>query len=146
MNKIIVLFLTLAPIVCYAADTMCVKPTTTVVVLDPNINGTALASNATGKTWSTKFSYGIISGVGGCYNNVGAVQGGVASDQTNITPYTGGTHCYCKMLRPIESPWVFSGYSDSPSYNCTPNCASRCSSLAASAVALRAGLFRNIDI
>ena len=145
MNKIIVLFLTLAPIVCYAADTMCVKPTTTVVVLDPNINGTALASNATGKTWSTKFSYGVISGVGGCYDDVGSTQGVVASDQTNITPYTTGAYCYCKMLRPIESPWVYSGYSSFNS-DCASYCAFYCSSKAASAVALRAGLFGNIDI
>jgi len=136
MNKIIVLFLTLAPIVCYAADTMCVKPTTTVVVLDPNINGTALANNNTGKTWSTQFPYGIISGVGGCYTNGNAV----VSDQTNITPYSSGLHCYCKMLRPIESLWVYAGYSN----GCPSVCASMCSSNAASAVALRNGLFGKV--
>lgn len=142
MNKIIVLFLTLAPIVCYAADTMCVKPTTTVVVLDPNINGTALASNATGKTWSTQFPYGIISGIGGCSNESPNVQGAVASDQ-NITPYTGGTYCYCKMLRPIESAWVFSGLSTG--YTCANSCTRYgCSALSTSSVALRAGLFGNI--
>jgi hypothetical protein len=146
MNKIIVLFLTLAPIVCYAADTMCVKPTTTVVVLDPNINGTALANNDTGKTWSTRFPYGIISGVGGCYANVGSsTQGVVASDQTNITPYSTGNVCYCKMLRPIESPWVCS---DEEPYNstvkCAGNCASYCSSRAASVVAVRVGMFGNV--
>ncbi len=140
MNKIIVLFLTLAPIVCYAADTMCVKPTTTVVVLDPSIRGTALANNATGKTWSTQFPYGIISGIGGCYSNVGTTQGEVASDQTNITPYSTGTHCYCKMLRPIESPWVFSVSND----NCATHCPLYCSSNAATMVAVRRGLFGNI--
>jgi len=145
MNKIIVLFLTLAPIVCYAADTMCVKPTTTVVVLDPAINGTALANNATGKTWSTQFPYGIISGIGGCYNNVGSTQGGVASNQTNITPYSTGGLCYCKMLRPIESPWVFSGVGNNNT-SCLTDCARVCSSNAASAVALRRGLFGNIGI
>ena len=141
MNKIIVLFLTLAPIVCYAADTMCVKPTTTVVVLDPNINGTALANNATGKTWSTQFPYGVVSGVGGCSTNAAATPSAIASNQTNITPYTGGTYCYCKMLRPIESPWVYSGKSHN---GCATICASYCSSQVASAVALRANLFSNV--
>ena len=145
MKKILSLFaMIFLPCVSHAAN-MCIKNDAVMVVLDPQVGGTALANNNTGKTWSTKFSYGVISGIGGCYNNVGSTQGGVASDQTNITPYTGGTYCYCKMLRPIESPWVYSGSSYSGS-NCATNCASYCSSSAASAVALRAGLFGNIGI
>ena len=124
------------------AENMCVKNGSIMVVLDPQINGTALANNKTGKTWSTKFSYGVISGVGGCYTNVGSTHGVVASDQTNITPYSTGPYCYCKMLRPIESPWVYGG-----SYvanDCATYCASYCASNAASVVALRAGLFGNV--
>jgi len=141
MKKIIILIATFLPIFAHA-ENMCVKDGSVMVVLDPQIGGTALSNNATGKTWSTQFSYGIISGIGGCYNNVGATQGAVASNQTNITPYSTGYYCYCKMLRPIESPWVFSGFNHG--YNCPSDCASYCSSNAASAVALRTGLFSNL--
>ena len=127
------------------ATDMCIKDDALMVVLDPQINGTALSNNATGKTWSTKFPYGIISGIGGCYNNVGSTQGGVASDQTNISAYSTGAYCYCKMLRPIESAWVYSGSSNNDSI-CAAYCASYCASSAASAVALRRGLFGSAGI
>ena len=127
------------------ATDMCIKDDALMVVLDTQINGTALANNATGKTWSTRFPYGIVSGIGGCYSNVGATQGMVATDQTNISAYSSGTYCYCKMLRPIESAWVYSG---SLNFNndCATNCASYCASHAASAVALRRGLFGSVGI
>jgi len=140
MKKIIILIATLLPIFAHA-ENMCVKNGSVMVVLDPQIGGTALANNATGKTWSTKFSYGIISGIGGCSTNAAATPGAVASNQTNITPYSTGAYCYCKMLRPIESPWVFSGNSHN---GCATICASYCSSNAASAVALRASMFGNV--
>ncbi len=141
MKKIIILIATFLPILAHG-ENMCVKNGSVMVVLDPQINGTALSYNNTGKTWSTKFSYGVISGIGGCYNNVGSTLGAVASDQTNITPYSTGAYCYCKMLRPIESPWVFSYSRDNG--DCAERCASKCSSYAASAVAVRAGLFGNV--
>ena len=144
MKKIFLFFIIL-PCVANAAN-MCVKDDAMVIVLDPQIGGTALSSDASTKTWSTKFSYGVISGIGGCYNNVGSPQGVVASDQTNITPDSTGYYCYCKMLRPIESPWVYGGLTSISVYTpslCASSCASSCSSYAASVVALRAGLFNN---
>lgn len=147
MKKIIILLVAFLPILAHG-ENMCVKNGSVMVVLDPQINGTALANDATGKTWSTQFPYGIISGVIGCYSNVGNVQGAVASNQ-NITPYNTVAHyCYCKMLRPIESLWVSTGSLQTPSGTfpggCPANCASKCSSSVASAVALRAGLFGNV--
>ena len=142
MRKIVIALITLLPIVAYG-DNMCVKDGSVLVVLDPQINGTALSNNQTGKTWSTRFSYGIISGIGGCYNDVGSTQGVVASDQANITPYTTGSYCYCKMLKPVESAWVYNVSFYSVGY-CASGCASSCSSNTASAVVVRAGLFGNI--
>lgn len=140
MKKIILLIMAFLPIFAHA-ENMCVKNGSIMVVLDPQINGTALSNNATGKTWSTKFSYGVISGIGGCYSNVGTTLGGVASNQTNISAYSTGQYCYCKMLRPIESPWVYSGLY---SVSCGSRCMSDCSSNAGSLAALRAGLFGNV--
>ncbi|MBO7508885.1 MAG: hypothetical protein J6T57_01225 [Alphaproteobacteria bacterium] len=141
MKKIIITLLIIAPAVANAAN-MCIKNDAVMVVLDPQINGTALSNNATGKTWSTRFSYGVISGIGGCYSASGGTQGDVASDQVNVTPYSTGNFCYCKMLKPVESAWVYFG----TPYNCVSNCAGNCSSGAASAVALRSGLFGSVGI
>ena len=147
MKRILVLSLLCAvPCIAHAADTMCVKPTTTVVVLDPAINGTALSSNATGKTWSTEFSYGIISGVGACYSNVCSSQGCIAANQT-MSPYTNsGSYCYCKLLKPIESRWVYSGNAtlSAGAGACSSSCAGYCASNASSAAALRRGMFGSI--
>ena len=144
MKKIVITLITLLPIVAYG-DNMCVKDGSILVVLDPQIAGTALSNNQEGKTWSTQFSYGVVSGIGGCYNDVGSTTGGVASDQVNITPYTTGSYCYCKMLKPVESAWVYSGLSNYYTSRCADNCASTCSSsTAGAAVALRAGMFGNI--
>ena len=140
MKKIIILLVAFLPILAYG-ENMCVKNGSVMVVLDPQIGGTALANNATGKTWSTRFSYGVISGIGGCFSDVGSVLGAIASDQ-NITPYTVGGRCYCKMLRPIESAWVYGG--GDTTFSCSARCAADCSSGTASNVALRAGLFGNV--
>lgn len=139
MKKTILFIMAFLPIFAHA-ENMCVKNGSIMVVLDPQIGGTALANNATGKTWSTKFRYGVISGIGACSEEVGTVQGAVASDQ-NISPYSTGRYCYCKMLRPIESAWVYSGIY---SVSCASRCASDCVNAASSAVALRAGLFGNV--
>ena len=140
MKKIIILLVAFLPILAHG-ENMCVKNGSVMVVLDPQIGGTVLTSEETGKTWSTQFPYGVVSGVGGCSTNAAATPSAIASNQTNITPYTGGTYCYCKMLRPIESPWVYSGKSHN---GCATICASYCSSQVASAVALRANLFSNV--
>ena len=139
MKKIIILIATFLPIFAHA-ENMCVKDGSVMIVLDSQINGTALSSNATGKTWSTQFSYGIISGIGACSSEAGSTQGEVASNQ-NITPYTSGRYCYCKMLRPVESVWVHCSYDGN---GCVSNCASECASYAASSAALRIGLFSNL--
>ena len=149
MKVILPFFVSLMCVIPSFGANMCIRDDALMVVLDPVISGAALASDATGKTWSTKFSYGVISGIAACYTNVGATQGMVASNQT-MTPSSTGAYCYCKMLRPVESPWVFSGSnSGSPYYSvnaCATNCASVCASYAGSAVALRVGLFGNIGI
>ena len=144
MKVILPFFVSLMCVIPSFGANMCIRDDAVMVVLDPVISGAALASDATGKTWSTKFSYGVISGIAACYTNVGATQGMVASNQT-MTVSSTGSYCYCKMLRPVESPWVFSGSNDGSNY-CATRCASYCASNAGSAVALRVGLFGNIGI
>ena len=129
----------------FAAD-LCIKNDAMVVAMNPFYAGTANGYDSVSKTWSTRFSYGTISGIAACATDC-TTTGCVATNQ-NMNMYSTGASCYCKMLRPVESRWVFSGISTyyyGPSNDgCTPNCASNCASNAASASALRRGLFGNV--
>ena len=142
MKKILVAFGIMFPIFAYA-ESMCVKDGSIMVVLDPQIGGTALSSNVTGKTWSTQFGYGVVSGIGGCIDTMITI-GQVAGNQTSITPYTSGARCYCKMLHPVESLWVYTNACGGKSGTCLSYCASYCSSGVATDVAIRVGMFGNI--
>ena len=124
----------------FAAD-LCVKNDAMVVALNPMYNGTANGSDSVNKTWSTRFSYGIISGIAACATDC-TTQGCVATNQ-NMTVYSGGNYCYCKMLRPAPSRLVYSGNVGS---TCARDCASNCASNPASALALRRGLYGSINM
>ena len=145
-NIYILLLLCGIPCIAHAADTMCVKPTTTVVTLDPEINGTALSSNVTTGSWSTEFSYGIISGVAGCLSSA-SYAGTIPVDQSSViisysAPNT-SRGCYCKMLKPIESKWVaVTNNANGQNTKCPALCASNIATTAS----VRRGLFGSITL
>ena len=139
MKKIFLFFIIL-PCVANAAN-MCVKDDAMVIVLDPQIGGTALSSDASTKTWTAKFPYGVVSGIAGCFDDAGSTLGMVASDQTNINTSSVGAYCYCKMLRPFVSPWIFASCTRKDM--CAGGCAGYCLKNLSSAVEFRAGLFNN---
>lgn len=144
MKHILITLLCMIPFIANGADTMCVKPTTTVVVLDPAINGTVLSYENTHKTWSTQFSYGVISGVGACSGTVNPATGNVSPNQNTLSPYTttGALYyCNCKMLHPIESVWIAISERNG---SCSTICANRCASSAATDAAFRGGMFGNV--
>ena len=127
MKKIIVIFMMCTlPIASYSAN-MCVKDDAYVIVLDPQIAGTVISNDTTNKTWSTQFPYGVISGIGTCSNVVNSTAGTPATDQTAISvTNTTGAYCYCKMLRPFESQWIFIfKYVHSGACSASCNCANR---------------------
>ena len=126
---------------------MCIKDDAVMVILDPVVAGSSLSSNATGKTWSTSFNYGVISGIGGCGAAPSPVSAGTpAPDQSVLSPTSTGTYCYCKMLRPIPSQWVYVGYRSNSDANCASNCASLCASRVGSMDAVRQGMFSSVGI
>ena len=127
----------------FAAD-LCVRNDAMVVAMDPLFNGTVASYDNTTKVWSTRFSYGTISGIGACADDCRPTQGCVATNQ-NMNVYSVGNACYCKMLRPAPSRWVFSGVGYNGPTQCATDCASRCASNVASSVPLRRGLFRSIN-
>ena len=112
------------PVFCYAADVMCVKPATTVVVLDVSQNGTVESYDATNQKWAVRFDYGVIRGTCDCTTS-------------NIKFYQ------CKMLYPVESSFVSTG-----AFNCrVASCAQHCAdSLAADTSNFRQKLFDAISI
>ena len=135
-----------------AAD-LCVRNDAMFVALSPDSGGTAQSSNATGlKTWSTRFNYGIISGIAACYGSVACENGGsnagcIATNQ-NLSSFGAGGKCYCKMLKPALSMWVYymwRGDGGGGESVCPGSCASWCASGVATSLPLRQGLFGSVN-
>jgi len=131
---------------------MCAKNDAVVVFLDPQVAGTILATDATHKTWSVEFPYGVVSGVGACYRIQSAPSPGTLAPEQNLDPYTatgssGATRCYCKMLRPVTSQWVFSkNVNECYSSQCDSGCATCCAQVISSTVGGRIALFSTAGI
>ena len=127
----------------FAAD-LCVKNDAMVVAMNPYINATSATytSAYAGKTWTGNFSYGKLSGIAGCYTTGAASVG--APSQAPITINTTGEYCYCKMLRPTLSPWLYAGYNvhSSP---CVNACQQSCSEFISRESSWRRALFRAIN-
>ena len=129
MKKIFIVFFIL---ICgpVFATSMCVNDDTVVVVLDASINGTggSHSQTSTGGTgdWNTIFSYGRVYGVSACVSqNYGSVVDEITDNGAIVTGgESNGGFCYCKMLHPAVSRWVFH-YSGTAA-NCAANCAYSC--------------------
>lgn len=130
MKKLFAFILCFGTMPVWAAN-MCVKNDTVMVVLDPTIWATSanVTSNVAERTWSAKHSYGTISGISGCYTKPSTNTPLIPTNQSAISQASTGSGCYCKMLRPAISQWVYI-----PCPNCTtetqcgPNgeCVRRC--------------------
>ena len=124
----------------FAAD-LCVRNDAMVVAMNPLVKGgTNAVYDRLNKTWSIQFGYGTISGIAACANDC-ATTGCVATNQ-NLNIYnTTGNYCYCKMLRPALSSWVFSGYGS----GCA-DCEYQCPRFANEKLEMRRGLFRSVNM
>ena len=118
------------------ATTMCMASDTVAVILDPDINGTNYTY--TSGEWTTNFDYGDVSGIATCNSTSGSY--GTAYPQYNFEQGTTGVYCWCRMLRPARSAWVYSGAYGSASF-CAANCASSCALYVRYYVAFRRGVF-----
>ncbi len=132
----------------FAAD-LCVRNDAMVVAMNPDINGTINDYYETGvKTWSTKFSYGIISGIAACATDC-TTTGCIATNQ-NISAASTGAYCYCKMLKPVLSHWLhgsryYPGYS-TDSNGCANKCAFNCAYNSANSPQFRRALFQSVNM
>ena len=144
MKKIsVMLILLIAAVACGGshATTMCMSSDTTAIILDPDIEGDNYTQSAlTGGTgtWSTTFSYGTVSGIATCNTTSGSF--GVAYPQYDFDQGVTGQYCWCKMLRPARSAWVYNNDRGSAS-DCGTYCAYDCGYNVRYSVGFRRGVF-----
>ena len=138
-NKICTVLLSLLIIVACSgvyATTMCVQSDTVSIILDPSINGTNYTYG--NGEWSVTFDYGTVSGISTCNSTSGSY--GTAYPQYDFGTDTTGVYCWCRMLRPARSAWVYA-YESSSAAECASDCAANCGDSVRYRAAFRGGVF-----
>ncbi len=95
------------PCVVFGA-TMCAKNNTLVIALDPKVAPTTYSYS--GNKWTATFSSGIFKGVSTCVASSGGSMGSTTTGGVPLTAATGernGQYCWCKLVHPVASRWVF---------------------------------------
>lgn len=118
------------------AATMCMASDTVAVILDPDIAGDSYTY--TSGEWNTVFSYGNVSGIATCNSTSGSY--GVAYPQYEFEQGTSGVYCWCRMLRPARSAWVYRSAGGSAS-GCASGCADYCGYFVRVSAGCRRGVF-----
>ena len=133
--------LIIAGIICAAsippayAVTKCVK-------LTPSTTCTTFSGN--GSNWSVTCGGIEIQGVAFCGSQKGGSKGETSETVTTSSTSDDNKYCWCKMVSPAVSPWVFR-YSDTSVGYCAVNCAGLCGQYARSSSAFRSGLFSGLS-
>ena len=138
--------LLIAGLICVAtippamAITKCVKLTssTTCTYVNPGNNIVDWTSNCT--TNGTSIA---ISGVSQCSSTSGSSAGQTATS-LEVSGGTDDKYCWCRMISPAVSSWVFSGNHYSAS-NCTYNCADHCVPNGAYDAPFRSAMFGSLS-
>ena len=131
--------LIIAGIICAAsippayAVTKCVKLTPSTTCTTPS---------GSGSNWSATCGGIEIQGVAFCGSTNGGSIG--TKSETVESAYDYNTYCWCKMVSPAVSSWVFS-YSSPHAYQCVDYCASDCVNRALSNFAFRSALFSGLS-
>ena len=122
------------------AVTKCVKLTssTTCTYVNPGYNVVDWTSNCTTSGTSV-----AISGISQCSSTSGSSTGQTATS-LEISGGTDDKYCWCKMVSPAVSSWVFYNVYGSASF-CARNCANFCASSAANDASFRSALFSNLS-
>ena len=85
-----------------------------------------------------------IQGVAFCGSQEGGSMGTTSETVTISSTSDNNKHCWCKMVSPAVSSWVFS-YSFTSAGLCASNCARSCGANARSYAAFRSGLFSGLS-
>ena len=133
--------LIIAGIICAAsippayAVTKCVK-------LTPST--TCPTSSGNGSNWSATCGGIEIQGVAFCGSRKDGSIGATSETVTTSPNSDNNKNCWCKMVSPAVSSWVFYG-SFSSAGDCAVRCAGLCGSIARNNSAFRSGLFSGLS-
>ena len=103
------------------------------------------------KAQSGKIEWGLlcdgnvsVQGISACSSRSGTSMGTTSSDIPTVSYSSGNVNCYCRMISPAVSQWVYlSGYSNVDA--CMYNCASDCAYMTYNNASMRSALFRNLS-
>ena len=133
--------LIIAGIICVAsippayAVTKCVKLTSSTTCTGPSGNGS---------NWSATCGGIEIQGVAFCGSQDGGSIGATTESVTISSTIDDNKHCWCKMVSPAVSSWVFSLTSTSADF-CATSCAGHCARYTLYSSVYRSALFSGLS-
>ena len=93
------------------------------------------------KTWSVTFPNYTVSGIASCNNTNGnGYATPYSGNQSDIQQGTTGTSCWCRIMTPVRSAWVFN-FTESSIERCMGSCAADCAYDVRNDKQLRGGVF-----
>ena len=116
-----------------AAVTKCVKLTSST---------TCSNSSHSGSNWSVTCDGVPVEGVGFCVSQVGNAIGAAATAVTVSLSSDDNKYCWCKMVSPAVSRWI---YATTFSSRCADNCTNYCANVAKSNTSFKSAMFRNLS-
>ena len=135
--------LLIAGLICVAtippamAVTKCVK-----------LNSSTTCSSSSGayrqSNWSATCGGVSIQGVAFCGSQDGGSAGATTDAVTTSSTSDNNKYCWCKMVSPAVSRWVFN-YASASAGSCANSCATYCASDARSSASFRSALFSNLS-
>ena len=117
------------------AVTKCVKLTSST---------TCITSSSNGSNWSATCGGIEIQGVAFCGSQEGASEGVTTETVTTSSTSDDNRHCWCKMVSPAVSRWVFAYDHDSAGH-CAADCSNYCGFIVEESEPGRAGLFSGLS-
>ncbi len=127
----------MATILPAGAVVKCVKLTSSTTCTPGN--------SASGSNWSITCGDIPIQGVAFCGSASGGTSGATRDSVPVFSSGDMNKYCWCRMISPAVSPWVYAGYSGTNTNSCVINCASQCVSRASYTSAFTQSLFGNLS-
>ena len=103
--------------------------------------GTGYTQDEATKTWTTTFSYGTVSGIATCNSTSGTYARAYPEynfDKNHAS--SEGVNCWCRMLNPVRSAWVYI-FEGSSASDCASSCAYNCGYNVQNTSNFRGGVF-----
>ena len=137
------------------ATTMCVANDTVAVVLNPNLPIKGSGSNVTTGTWWVWSDAWTLYGISACLNSgkgLGQEEAFVhlydindeGKDKFVVGSEKYGSYCWCRLIHPLSSNWVFH-YNYGRQSMCAQHCAGSCAERSRDTLKLREALFNSIS-